>query len=328
MWEVQKYLDENQIQYQLRGQNYFVRCIWHEERSGSLAISRDGTALYCFGCGEGGSLLRYVQLVTPHVNIIEYVDADAARGTKRYAIKDLDEEARKKRELHDLFSAQIQLYVADPKYVHKCLTGALKNAAGTFPICLSQYAWALFFPVYQYDDQLKEDILVGIQRRHLFTKDFDELGYPYPADEEFLNDRPKWQISKNFTKSAHLYGYTSEALKRTYAGIVIVEGIRDKIAGELLYPEYLWLATFGCHLSKRQIKKVLAIHRNRPVIIAYDPDKAGLEGARDAAEALVGKVLLRRGVAQGVPDMGAMLAVTEECFLSIDSNIAPLFVRS
>lgn len=324
MWNVQKYFDENQIEYVLRGTNYFVRCLWHAERSGSLAVSRDGKAIYCFGCGERGAFLKYVQKATPQVNIIEYVDSKQFQP-KRFVIQDKNEEIKAKRHLHETCLAQLELYKGEKEAVTPYLTGALKTGHDQIPIYFSEYSWALYFPVYQYDKDLDEDVVVGIQRRHLLSADFDELGFPCPQEPQKLNARPKWQISKNFTKSHHLYGYTKEAINTIYEGIVLVEGIRDKVAGQLLYPQYLWLATFGCHLSKVQKKKILAIHKNRPVIMGYDTDKAGLEGSKDAATSLVGAVLLRRGIIHGAKDMGALTEITEERYFEISPNIAPLF---
>jgi hypothetical protein len=325
MWNVQKYLDENQIEYTLRGENYFVRCLWHEERSGSLAVKRDGKAIYCFGCSEKGSFLTYVQKATPQVSLIEYVEKDY--NVQRYTLKDPTSDEEKKRELHEVYSAQIQLYNDDIEVVKQYLTGAFLNGVGSYPICFSSYAQALFFPVYQYDVKLKENILVGIQRRYLLEKDYQELGLPLPSSATVINARPKWQIAKHFTKSHHLYGFTKDALNKVYSGVVIVEGIRDKIAGELLYPEYLWLATFGCHLSKVQANKILSIHRNRPVILGYDPDKAGLEGSKDAVVNLAGKVLLRRGTPVGVEDFGKLTEISETTYFKIDSNIAKFFAK-
>jgi hypothetical protein len=237
MWNVQKYLDENQIEYTLRGENYFVRCLWHDERSGSLAVKRDGKAIYCFGCSFKGVFLTYVQKATPQVSLIEYVERD--NSVQRFALKDPNSDREKKRELDEVYTAQLQLYDGDLDVVKQYLTGAFLNGAGSYPVYFSSYIQGLFFPVYQYDADLKEDILVGIQRRYLLEKDYQELELPLPYSAEFINSRPKWQIAKHFTKSHHLYGYTKDALNRIYSGIVIVEGIRDKIAGELLYSRVL-----------------------------------------------------------------------------------------
>ena len=43
------------------GANYMGRCPFHEEKTGSFSVNPVEKLYYCFGCGEGGDLLSFVQ---------------------------------------------------------------------------------------------------------------------------------------------------------------------------------------------------------------------------------------------------------------------------
>ena len=42
------------------GNRYVSRCIWHEEKTGSLVVYPDTNLAYCFGCGKSGSTLDLI----------------------------------------------------------------------------------------------------------------------------------------------------------------------------------------------------------------------------------------------------------------------------
>lgn len=39
-----------------RGANYLVRCLWHKEKTPSLAVNFDKDLYYCFGCHRSGGI--------------------------------------------------------------------------------------------------------------------------------------------------------------------------------------------------------------------------------------------------------------------------------
>jgi DNA primase len=50
-----RYLGGRQI-----GSNYVARCLWHEEKTGSLVVYEKSQTFYCFGCGRTGSVLDII----------------------------------------------------------------------------------------------------------------------------------------------------------------------------------------------------------------------------------------------------------------------------
>ena len=46
-----------------KGKNYFGLCPFHKEKTGSFAVSRNKQIYHCFGCGEGGNVIRFIMRV-------------------------------------------------------------------------------------------------------------------------------------------------------------------------------------------------------------------------------------------------------------------------
>jgi DNA primase len=68
------------------GGNLKGLCPFHDEKSPSLSVSPARSLFYCFGCGAGGDVIRFVERVE-HVGFTEAVEKLAARAgvTLRYA---------------------------------------------------------------------------------------------------------------------------------------------------------------------------------------------------------------------------------------------------
>ena len=53
----------NYVNLKRKGDTYFGLCPFHKEKTGSFAVSRDKQIYHCFGCGEGGNVIRFVMKV-------------------------------------------------------------------------------------------------------------------------------------------------------------------------------------------------------------------------------------------------------------------------
>ena len=45
------------------GKEYKARCPFHSEKTPSFTVSAEKQLFYCFGCGTGGDLIRFVMLI-------------------------------------------------------------------------------------------------------------------------------------------------------------------------------------------------------------------------------------------------------------------------
>jgi DNA primase catalytic core len=51
---------EHGITLKRRGRSYFGLCPFHEEETGSFAVSRESGLFHCFGCGAGGDVIGFI----------------------------------------------------------------------------------------------------------------------------------------------------------------------------------------------------------------------------------------------------------------------------
>ena len=70
---------EHGIELKRRGRTLFGLCPFHQEKTGSLAVSREAGLFHCFGCGAGGDVIGFV--VRFHqISFREALDRLAARA--------------------------------------------------------------------------------------------------------------------------------------------------------------------------------------------------------------------------------------------------------
>ena len=51
---------EHGIELKRRGRTLFGLCPFHQEKTGSFAVSREAGLFHCFGCGAGGDVIGFV----------------------------------------------------------------------------------------------------------------------------------------------------------------------------------------------------------------------------------------------------------------------------
>lgn len=87
------------------GTTFFARCPFHGEKTGSFAVNRDMQIFHCFGCGESGDVIKFVQKYES-CSWYEALEMLAKRANLKMpenarTRRDYDYEARKKqRDLH------------------------------------------------------------------------------------------------------------------------------------------------------------------------------------------------------------------------------------
>ena len=99
------------VHLQKKGSNYFGRCPFHNEKSGSFSVSSHKQMFYCFGCGAGGNvitfLMKYDNLTFQEavkqlaeragIKLPEQDDSPAAKAArdKKQILYDINKEAAK-----------------------------------------------------------------------------------------------------------------------------------------------------------------------------------------------------------------------------------------
>ncbi len=97
-----------------RGSQYWARCPFHHEKTPSFAINENDQYYHCFGCGESGDVIKFVEKmesITPGEAIIKLAEK---AGLELPALEDREKVAYKKKERDEMIKA---LNLAKEQYV-------------------------------------------------------------------------------------------------------------------------------------------------------------------------------------------------------------------
>lgn len=292
-------------------------CPFHDERSPSFHVTPSRGMWYCFGCGEGGDLIGFIQKID-HLSFTEAVEklADKVGITLQYVdggVTPNKQQGQRKRlvEAHKRAAAFYQQQLASPEAEtgRNFLTerGFDANAAQTFGVGYAPQGWdALTKHLREHgftETELLAGGLVSQGNRGVYDRFRGRLVWPirdlggevigfgarklYDDDEgpKYLNT-PETPIYK---KSSVLYGLDiarKEVSKEQTA--VIVEGYTDVMAAHLAGVGTA-VATCGTAFGAEHIKVLrrLLMDDDRMrghVIFTFDGDAAGQKAALRAFE--------------------------------------------
>lgn len=292
-------------------------CPFHDERSPSFHVTPSRGMWYCFGCGEGGDLLSFVQKID-HLTFTEAVEklADKAGVTLQYvdggAAPNKQQGQRKRlveahKKAADFYQAQLSSPEAETGRAFLTDRGFDGQAAQTFSVGYAPKGWdaltshlkGLGFT----EQELLAGGLVSQGNRGVYDRFRGRLVWPikdlggdvigfgarklYDDDEgpKYLNT-PETPIYK---KSSVLYGLDlarKQVSKEQQA--VIVEGYTDVMAAHLAGVGTA-VATCGTAFGTEHIKVLrrLLMDDDRmkgQVVFTFDGDAAGQKAALRAFE--------------------------------------------
>jgi len=292
-------------------------CPFHEERSPSFHVSPSRGMWYCFGCGEGGDLLSFVQKID-HLSFAEtvekladkagvqlqYVDGGATPNKQQGQRKRLIEAHKKATEFYEA-----QLLTPEAQTGREFLTqrGFESEICATFSVGYAPKGWdALTKHLRQAgftDQELLAGGLVSQGNRGIYDRFRGRLVWPirelggevigfgarklYDDDEgpKYLNT-PETPIYK---KSHVLYGLdVAKRLVSKEQQAVIVEGYTDVMAAHLAGVGTA-VATCGTAFGSDHIRVLrrLLMDDDRmrgQVVFTFDGDAAGQKAALRAFE--------------------------------------------
>jgi DNA primase len=298
------------------GARYKGLCPFHGEKTPSFSVDRDQGLFYCFGCGAGGDVVKFLEL---HEKI-GFQDA-VRQLAQRFGIPipeiELDEAGREsaaEREalvrLHELAAAWFRQQLASPgaARVREYLTGPRGLTTATIDAlqlgfappgrdALRQHlAQQGFAPaqilksglVSQRDDgsvvdRFRARLMVPIARDTGSIVGFGGRAMEADQQPKYLNS-PETPI---YTKSRTLYGLNltkAEVRKANLA--IIVEGYFD-FAQVYQAGGFPVVATCGTALTPQQAQMLRRFATK--AVLCYDPDAAGQAASERSSELLVGE---------------------------------------
>ncbi|HEX8743934.1 MAG TPA: DNA primase [Thermoleophilaceae bacterium] len=295
------------------GSRYTGLCPFHDERSPSFSVDAEHGLYHCFGCGEGGDAIRFVE-ATEALDFGEAVEylADRYRVELRREREDPREEERRRRlerlqSLVERAAAFYQRYLweaAEAAKARDYLAGRGFDEAilRDFRIGYSPSAWDRLLTGAQRDSFSQEELAAaGLAQRGQQGRVYDRfrgrimfpladyrgrvLGFGARSLRE--DQRPKYlNTSENelYHKGRQLFGIDRAASQAAKRGrIVAVEGYTDVLA---LHQAGITesVAIMGTALTQQQLTTLAQrVGKDGTVYLALDADRAGQDAMRRAA---------------------------------------------
>ncbi|MGB3509084.1 MAG: DNA primase [Microcoleaceae cyanobacterium] len=298
-----------QVVLKKRGKDYVGLCPFHEEKSPSFTVSTTKQMYYCFGCGAGGNVLKF--LMEAGKSSFSDVVLDLAR---RYQIQIKTESPENRQEFQRQISLREQLYeilaMANSFYQH-----ALKQPQGKVALEYLQFSRQITAETIQYFQlgyapngwetiygylveqkgfsvELVEKAGLILPRKSgggYYDRFRDRLMIPINdvqgriigfGGRTISDEKPKYLNSPEtelFDKGKILF-----ALDRAKTSIskqdkaVVVEGYFDAIALHAVGINNV-VASLGTALSSLQIRQLLRYTESKQIILNFDADKAGIQ---------------------------------------------------
>lgn len=292
------------VKLERAGQNMRARCPFHAERTPSFIVSPDRGTYHCFGCAVGGDIFSFVEA-------IEGVDFKGALKmlAEKAGVEIVYARGEKKEETDRLFEAmetatlfyQSRLSDDAKKYLKE--RGLKPATVAAFRLGLADDSWtALTDHLKKKKFSEKEVVDAGLAKRGdkgITDKFRNRIMFPiadtagrivafsgrtfganaHPDAPKYLNS-PETAL---YHKSRILYGFDrAKQSIRKHNFAVLVEGQMDLIASH----QAGWantVAVSGTAFTPEHAALLKRMSEN--LVIALDPDEAGLKAAARAARA-------------------------------------------
>ena len=284
------------------GTQWMGLCPFHGENTPSFSVNYEMGVYHCFGCGESGDAIDYVQN-KQHLDFAGAVEYLAAKAniSLRYTDSNENEQRGRRKELLDLVQKAVDFY-------HDCLInrpdarpardylrsrGYDGEVARQFSLGWAPKEWDGLSKHLNTSNKNLEDAGLGALNKYNNQYDFfrDRIMFPifnergeavaFGGRQLPDGELPKYKNTsdraKIYSKKETLYGLNwakTEASK--VSEIVVCEGYTDVIGAHLAGIERT-VATCGTSMTEYHAKK---LRRFAPrVVLAYDADKAGQAAA-------------------------------------------------
>src|SRR5919199_1670120 len=257
------------------GSRWTGLCPFHDERTPSFSVNAEEKLYYCFGCGEGGDALKFVQQ-TEALDFQEAVELLAERFNVRVEREEDDpraEQRRRRRErLHALLDRAARFYAtylrdsaeAAPAREYLAGRGLSDAVLAEFRVGYSPSAW--------------DRMIVGARQSGYSEEELIAAGLAQRGRGGGLYDR--------FRKGRQLFGIDVARKTAMRTGrFVVVEGYTDVLAlhqagiGEAV-------AIMGTAMTQEQLAELAKVgdsNRRGSVFLGLDADRAGRDAMLRAA---------------------------------------------
>ena len=279
------------------GSNFKGLCPFHNEKTPSFMVNEQKQIFNCFGCGEKGDVIHFVQ----RFNNMEFMEA-CEKLAEEYNIEIPKHGTRRKEDLsryYEINSVAARFFFdnltrcANPGYTYIRKRGISDETIKHFGLGYSPNSWNSLYKYLQSkgvsdDDMLKLGLVTqgkkGVYdkfRGRLMFPIFNTRGKVIGFGGRALGDEmPKYLNSPEsevFLKKNNLYAlnFTKKNVSDENQ-VIMVEGYMDAIS---LYQNGICnvAASLGTALTENQCQLITRYTKN--VVLSYDSDSAGIKAA-------------------------------------------------
>lgn len=279
------------------GSNFKGLCPFHNEKTPSFMVNEQKQIFNCFGCGEKGDVIHFVQ----RFNNMEFMEA-CEKLAEEYNIEIPKYGTRRKEDLsryYEINSVAARFFFdnltrcANPGYTYIRKRGISDETIKHFGLGYSPNSWNSLYKYLQSkgvsdDDMLKLGLVTqgkkGVYdkfRGRLMFPIFNTRGKVIGFGGRALGDEmPKYLNSPEsevFLKKNNLYAlnFTKKNVSDENQ-VIMVEGYMDAIS---LYQNGICnvAASLGTALTENQCQLITRYTKN--VVLSYDSDSAGIKAA-------------------------------------------------
>jgi DNA primase len=291
------------------GANYSGRCPFHEEKTPSFSVDPVEKLYYCFGCGEGGDLLSFVQK-KENLDFAQAVEqlADRYGVTLKYDESGPGDAGRKRRErLRKLLEQACAYYervlwearAAEAARAYLAARGLGEEVCHRFRLGYSLPGWSHLRDAagkkgFTEKELLEAGLVVPGKRGSAYDRFRGRLMFPL-ADERgrvlgfgartLTDETPKYLNSPEtplYHKSEALFGLDkAKASAVKDEALFVVEGYTDVLALVQAGVANV-VASMGTAFTEDQLGRIARVTRN--LYLCFDADAAGLGAMQRALE--------------------------------------------
>lgn len=289
------------------GVNYKACCPFHSEKTASFVVSPNKQLFKCFGCGEGGDLIKFVMKIE-NLDFIETLKILADKSGIEWPQNDeYKENPQKKSIKEELYEIHIQ----SARFFFERLWKGKKDALDylndrglkdkvmrSFGLGYSGDSKELteFLLTQGFSKEIllksglvleKNGDMIDRFRRRIMFPIFDYRGRVIAFGGRAMgNSMPKYLNSPDtdiFNKSNHLYGLNFARKYMQSNSLILVEGYMDVISLAQAGIKNC-VASLGTALTSNQAKLISKYVKK--AYISYDSDNAGITATKRALEIL------------------------------------------
>jgi DNA primase len=331
----------------LAGKSYKGLCPFHREKSPSFHVDRDKGLFYCFGCGTGGDIFKFLALTerftfpeaVEHVANRVGIELPKRRRTQRDSDKD---------DLFEVIDDASEAFHQALEWTPNAADEYLRKR-GVGKDIITKYGFGYAPESWDYilrrlgqkhgEKRLEQSglIMPRKEKTGFYDRFRNRLIIPIHSDTGALvgfggrsldGGEPKYLNSPEsdlFNKSRLLYNlHRSKDAMRRYDRAILVEGYFDAIAIDHAGVPGV-IASMGTSLTAGQASLMRRFTRN--VVIAYDGDAAGRNATLRAAQVLLAAGLNVSALdLQGEKDPDSLVQKQgKEKFLEVLSHALDIF---